>query len=37
MQSEARDLVDDEVGHLKACVNDLISVLALPAVWTDLE
>ncbi len=37
MQSEASDLVDEEVGRLKACVNDLISVLALPAIWTDLE
>lgn len=36
MPSEARDLVD-EVERLKACVNDLISVLALPALWTDLE
>jgi hypothetical protein len=37
MQSEPSDLVDDEVGRLKACVNDLISVLALPAIWTGLE
>jgi MEDS: MEthanogen/methylotroph, DcmR Sensory domain len=35
--SDTHLLVDDEVGRLKACVNDLISVLALPAVWTDLE
>lgn len=24
----------DEVKHLQACINDLISVLALPAIWT---
>src|SRR2546427_11201409 len=23
----------DEVKHLKACLNDLISVVALPAIW----
>jgi transcriptional regulator with GAF, ATPase, and Fis domain len=34
---EETDLVDNEVERLKACVNDLISVLALPALWTDLE
>ena len=24
----------DEVKRLQACINDLISVLALPAIWT---
>jgi PAS domain S-box-containing protein len=27
----------DEVKHLKACINDLISVVALPAVWSGGE
>ena len=37
MPSEASDLVDEEVERLKGCMNDLVSVLALPAVWADLE
>src|SRR5262249_36846470 len=37
MQSGACGLVDHEVGRLKTCINELISVLALPALWTDLE
>ncbi len=37
MQAQTSELVTDEVGRLKACVNDLISVLALPAIWTSLE
>ena len=28
-----REHTADEVKHLKACVNDLISILALPAMW----
>jgi hypothetical protein len=24
----------DEIRNLKACINDLISILALPAIWT---
>jgi PAS domain S-box-containing protein len=27
----------DEIKNLKACINDLISVLALPAIWTGSE
>jgi PAS domain S-box-containing protein len=27
----------DEIKNLKACINDLISVLALPAIWTGRE
>src|SRR6266545_7538329 len=27
----------DEVKRLKACINDLISVLALPAIWSGHE
>lgn len=37
MQSETSELIDDEVGRLKMLVNNLISVLALPAMWTGLE
>ncbi len=29
--------IADEVKNLKACINDLISVLALPAIWTGRE
>lgn len=28
---------DEEVKHLRRCINDLMSVLALPAVWTGSE
>ena len=27
----------DEIQHLQACINDLISVLAIPAVWSGRE
>src|ERR1700751_5598273 len=27
----------DEVKHLQSCINDLISVLALPAIWSGSE
>src|SRR5713101_4856747 len=27
----------DEIKNLKACINNLISVLALPAIWTGRE
>ncbi|HEY5895128.1 MAG TPA: sigma-54 factor interaction domain-containing protein [Chthoniobacterales bacterium] len=36
MQVQTAEQVD-EVRHLKACVNDLISVLALPAIWSGGE
>jgi transcriptional regulator with GAF, ATPase, and Fis domain len=29
--------IDVEIGRLKACINDLTSLLALPAIWTDHE
>jgi hypothetical protein len=25
---------NDEIRRLKACINDLVSVLALPAIWS---
>jgi transcriptional regulator with GAF, ATPase, and Fis domain len=28
------ELIGDEVGRLKACINDLTGLLALPAIWT---
>ena len=31
------DQTADEIKNLKACINDLISVLALPALWTGRE
>lgn len=37
MQAETSELVDAEVGRLRVYINDWISLLALPAVWTDLE
>ncbi len=33
----ATDQTLDEVQHLKSCLNNLISVLALPAMWSDGE
>ena len=27
----------DEIQRLRACINDLISVLAIPAVWSDRD
>jgi transcriptional regulator with GAF, ATPase, and Fis domain len=37
MQTKKSNLADEEVERLKACINDLISVLALPAMWTGQE
>ena len=34
MENEA---APQEVGHLKRCMNDLVSILALPAMWTGLD
>jgi hypothetical protein len=36
MDAQPRDLAG-EVKHLQRCVNDLISVLALPAIWSGRE
>jgi Sigma-54 interaction domain len=37
MQEETNEPIDDEVARLKACINDLTSLLALPAIFTGRE
>jgi hypothetical protein len=37
MSRETNESVDDEVGRLKACINDLTGLLALPAIFTGRE
>ena len=37
MREETSKPTDNEVGRLKACVNDLTSLLALPAIFTGRE
>jgi hypothetical protein len=37
MQAQTSEPIGDEVGRLKACINDLTSLLALPAIWTGRE
>src|SRR6202007_1824878 len=36
-KSIAMEYTADEIKNLKACINDLISLLALPAIWTGRE
>ena len=36
MNVQPRDLTE-EIKHLQRCVNDLVSVLALPAMWSGGE
>jgi hypothetical protein len=37
MSVKANQSIDKELGRLKACINDLTSLLALPAIWTGGE
>jgi len=37
MPAQTSELIGDEVRRLKACINDLTSLLALPAMWTGRE